>query len=47
MQKKKKKSVSGSIVNSQVWILSSNIIGSEYGNGMPWDLFLAEIQPRS
>ena len=43
----KKTGLSGSIVNSQVSLLFSNIIGSKYENGLSCDVFLAETQPHS
>ena len=42
-----KKPLSGSTVSSQVSLLYSNIIRSEYENGLPCDIFLGETQSRS
>ena len=41
------KNLLGSTFNSQVLCLFLNIIRSKYKNGLPYDLFLAETQPRS
>ena len=39
-----KKPLSGATVNSEEWLLFSNIIGLKYENGLSCDLFLAETQ---